>query len=1340
MEFSTRVTAMLAGPMLVVTCCSSQHSEHPATDAGDGGVTGQDALVWFCQDFSDCDDGNPCTGGMCTAEGTCKYVPLVGGACDDGNACTDEDQCNTDGACMGSTVYCNDDNPCTLDQCDPENGCASSMLPEGTLCEDGDLCTSGETCQAGECKPGDSVTCKDPKEGDCATLACNPETGQCALENLPEGNPCQDGNACTENDTCSANGVCLAGDTVQCPDEVPCWNAWCNEQAKVGAAPCSGAWMDPGIGCNDDDACTTADACVEGGDGMICQGVPIDCGDGKPCEIGTCNADAGCIFESSPDGTACSLGVGPCFKDGTCLDGECLGALAMCDDGNPCTDDICDPDQPGECLHLDNTEPCNDGDPCTAADQCESGSCSGGETPCTEPCDSGECVPVEDGYSCEPAEDGTPCDDGKDVTAWDQCQLGVCMGYCETAGEPGAPCTEVSDECQSHCGSMTLCDGSLVCVEGICQVSGATVLQCPEHEDPCRQNVCDPALDECVEANAADGTECEDGFECTENDSCMDGACVGGQSVCQFDHAVIILPTTQAGTIEVTGECEMLVFPAGGVEPLPILVAGDVVISQDPDNPAFCKVVEATPQADGSLVVSAAKAALDEAMPFGDFGYEGTASPEVPGPGMGGGDDDFEWAEGKEVYMLIPKVTLQSTSYPVKLKLHDGHVSFHPWLTVKGHIDWLKLKWLMLELMGSLNYDIGVTVSVTAPIDTESLTIKQKIWPPQGTPEPTIYFQVGPVPCSASVSLEASLKVKAGAAVDASYEVTGNHQFKVGFFWNPVDKFDPYKWSPPAQIEKTFDLDAGVSGSVTIALKPKVKLKVATVVGPTFSIGPSLKGELSFDLIEYVLSGILKLCLSADVGGTLEVFTKTVFDVSIQLLDLCAQLGSFEKCFNACAPGADHCLNSGIAVICAADWDDDPCFDWKQVPCGADKECVNGVCEFTCAGKNCQQLGKQCDVWGDGCGGTVDCGPCEGGYHCEAGLCVKDCVPLNCTQLGKQCDVWPDTCGGQVACGDCAVGHSCAAGKCIQDCVPKSCGQLGKQCGWQDDGCGKQIDCGGCPGGKACNNGTCPGPCEGVVCGVCKKCDLNNGNCISDSEQDDGSCPGGYCANGNCVACPSNFCQDNNFGSGSHCQSGSTLVACATQGACKVVASAIDCDLLCENNACKGDPCGDGQCKDGEDCWDCPADCGGPCVPFYSESFNGYSCAKSNHCGPTADLSIDTSSLVVWCEIGGGHVTISATANCLLPPSAAVCGFFTIKNINHAGSAARMVVKGSFPAGVEFLFNALPNVGETVHLNSPATEVVLDIQGGVPNTAILHFGNIAKGQFFEVDSIEIFDL
>jgi hypothetical protein len=56
--------------------------------------------------------------------------------------------------------------------------------------------------------------------------------------------------------------------------------------------------------------------------------------------------------------------------------GAAAATCPTCDDGNPCTDDLCDVNQ--ICVHAANSAACNDGIACTTGDVCNAGSCVGG--------------------------------------------------------------------------------------------------------------------------------------------------------------------------------------------------------------------------------------------------------------------------------------------------------------------------------------------------------------------------------------------------------------------------------------------------------------------------------------------------------------------------------------------------------------------------------------------------------------------------------------------------------------------------------------------------------------------------------------------------------------------------------------------------------------------------------------------------------------------------------------------------------------------------------------------------------------------------------------------------
>jgi hypothetical protein len=43
----------------------------------------------------------------------------------------------------------------------------------------------------------------------------------------------------------------------------------------------------------------------------------------------------------------------------------------------------------------------------------------------------------------------------------------------------------------------------------------------------------------------------------------------------------------------------------------------------------------------------------------------------------------------------------------------------------------------------------------------------------------------------------------------------------------------------------------------------------------------------------------------------------------------------------------------------------------------------------TCTASTCSSLGKNCNSWSDGCGGTLNCGSCSSGYTCTSGVCTS---------------------------------------------------------------------------------------------------------------------------------------------------------------------------------------------------------------------------------------------------------------------------------------------------------------------------------------------------------------
>jgi hypothetical protein len=198
----------------------------------------------------------------------------------------------------------------------------------GALCDDGNACTVEDRCDgAGACVSGAALEC----EGACDTGTCDPSSG---CVRTPAGGACDDGDLCTVGDSCTAAGECLTGSPRSCEGE--CLTGEC--QRLVGCLP-----LPSTTACDDDDACTEEDRCSGvderclGGPGVVCAD------DDDPCTLPVCDAEIGCTIEPAADGTQCET-VDACRGPATCIDGGCdPGPAIVCDDGDVCTDDACDP-------------------------------------------------------------------------------------------------------------------------------------------------------------------------------------------------------------------------------------------------------------------------------------------------------------------------------------------------------------------------------------------------------------------------------------------------------------------------------------------------------------------------------------------------------------------------------------------------------------------------------------------------------------------------------------------------------------------------------------------------------------------------------------------------------------------------------------------------------------------------------------------------------------------------------------------------------------------------------------------------------------------------------------
>jgi len=444
---------------------------------------------------------------------------FCGAECDDGS-CPEGYVCGVEKAPDGSSVK-----QCRLPAGQCECSALSKYLMLSTSCEVSNAigtCTGGRKCEATGLSPCDAAT---PAEE-----ACNNEDDDC-------------------NDTVDdiAPLSCLVDNEFgSCPGQTEC---------SLGKEVCQGTAPAKDVCDGIDNDCN----------GFKDEGFPdtdtdgeADCIDGDDDNDGIVDEQDNCQYKENPDqsnldmdkdGDACdgdmdndgALNAVDCkpldakvypFSPEGCdgLDNDCDGAVdeASCDDGNLCTDDVCNPAL--GCQHPFNSDPCTDSNPCTLDDHCAFGECAGQFMSCDDnnPCTQNSCDPK---IGCTFSYLGGQCDDGNPCTKNDVCMQGLCAGVADDK------CQCLSDiDCKPY-EDGDMCNGTLKCEKGTnqCVVNPDSVPSCtlPPGSDPfCAKAQCNPATGKCEAAPTNNGQVCNDANLCTVNEICIAGKCEGAPKDC----------------------------------------------------------------------------------------------------------------------------------------------------------------------------------------------------------------------------------------------------------------------------------------------------------------------------------------------------------------------------------------------------------------------------------------------------------------------------------------------------------------------------------------------------------------------------------------------------------------------------------------------------------------------------------------------------------------------------------------------------------------------------------------------------------------------------------------
>ncbi|RYZ02787.1 MAG: hypothetical protein EOO73_30460 [Myxococcales bacterium] len=338
------------------------------------------------------------------------------------------------------------------------------------------------------------------------------------------------GGAC---ESCVSADKCVAAECV--PGKFAC-----DANPIPDGKPCS-----DGSGICQKGACCTGcfdgGVCQPGTDVKLCGAGGADkcenCDDGNPCTDDICGPK-GCEHPPVEAGKSCDTDTNLCNGTAKCDGAVCKTTPAVvCNDGNPCTNDACTPGT-GQCVYTNNTANCSDGNVCTLVDKCSGGACVGtGEPNCNdnEACTTDTCDKTL-GCQHKAVAENTLCDDGNACSTGDKCVAGKCSFVAGKDCNDNNPCT--TDACAANvCGPIAEANGT-PCVFDRCHINSecqagkcteGSLVNCDDG-NPCTTDSCDAATG-CKHVNA-DGVACSDGDLCTVEDKCAGGKCAGKEMTC----------------------------------------------------------------------------------------------------------------------------------------------------------------------------------------------------------------------------------------------------------------------------------------------------------------------------------------------------------------------------------------------------------------------------------------------------------------------------------------------------------------------------------------------------------------------------------------------------------------------------------------------------------------------------------------------------------------------------------------------------------------------------------------------------------------------------------------
>jgi hypothetical protein len=497
----------------------------------------------------------PPNGGTPTCSGTppkcgqtCNGQTLCGSSCV--NTSTDPSNCSRCGnVCAGSHAV----EGCISSQCAvtacltgfrdcdgvASNGCETSINTDVNNCGScGHACNmigGTETCVNGQCS---EPVCNAPM-ANCDGNAAN----GCEINTSDDKNNCGScGHVCPTGANCSGSQCtnCAAG-TMLCNNAcAPCPTSPANGTLACAGgscvATCNNGNLPKLCGSGNNTVCvnTQTDNGNCGNCGMTCSTAtaPDKCDQTYNCQAGSCVGSNPVTCPPASD--SCHV-AGSCnTSSGTCSPQTNAQNGTMCSGNNKCDSFAC---QNGTCTGTNMVT-------CTATDVCHvAGTCSAG---------TGTCSPQTNAHN------GTTCTGTNKCDTY-ACAAGVCNGTPSVACPPSDGC-HVAGTCDPSTGLCsnpnapdgTPCNGSNMCLtytcsSGVC--TGSNPGTCAPTDQCHVAGTCNPVSGMCMPQAAPNGTMCNDGNACTQNDTCQNGSCVGGNPVvCMASDACHVIGTCDPNT------------------------------------------------------------------------------------------------------------------------------------------------------------------------------------------------------------------------------------------------------------------------------------------------------------------------------------------------------------------------------------------------------------------------------------------------------------------------------------------------------------------------------------------------------------------------------------------------------------------------------------------------------------------------------------------------------------------------------------------------------------------------------------------------------------------------